>query len=64
MNEYKFFRRLSEEEEKDFRRWAHENYVIGDPVNPHWHPVIVDECHAMIAGLVKKEAVDGVDSEE
>jgi hypothetical protein len=64
MNEYKFFRRLSEQEEKEFREWAHRNYVVGDEIPSTWHPVIVDECQAMIAGLVKKEPRDGMDREE
>ena len=64
MNEYKFFRKLSEQEEQEFRDWAHRNYAIGDSIPSSWHPVIVDECQAMIAGLVKKEPNRGMDSEE
>lgn len=64
MNEYKFFRKLSKQEEQEFRDWAHRNYVIGDEIPSSWHPVVVDECQAMIAGIVKKEAVRGVDCKE
>ena len=64
MNEYKFFRKLTPEEEQKFRDWAHRNYVIGDPVEPTWHPVIVDECQAMISGLIQKDPTRGMDSKE
>lgn len=53
MNDYKFFRNLSEEEEKEFRQWARDNYVIGDPFEKTWHPVVVDECMAMMFGEKK-----------
>jgi len=57
---YAFFKELSEAEEADFRQWARSNYVIGDPIPSTWHPVVVDECMAMLIGKAK----NGLDSKE
>ena len=61
MTGYKFSRNLSEEEAEGFREWARENYAVGDHIPSTWHPVIVDECMAMLSG---KDKSNGVDSEE
>lgn len=61
-SEYKFFRNLSEEEEKEFRQWARDNYVLGEPMETSWHPVVIDECFSMLFN--KKEKTHGVDSKE
>lgn len=53
MTDYKFFRDLSPEEEKEFRQWARSNYVIGDPIDSSWHPVTVDECMSMLIGRLE-----------
>ena len=50
MSNYKFFKDLSPEEEKTYRKWAQDNYVIGDTINNAWHPVVVDECMNMLIG--------------
>lgn len=39
-----FFRKLAAEEEKEFRRWARDNFKAGGKVDPCWHPVVRDEC--------------------
>ena len=41
------WRDLDSEEEKKFRQWVHENWKVGDEVNPTWHPVVRDECIQM-----------------
>ncbi len=38
------FRKLSQEEEIEFRQWARTNYVSLGPIKGIWHPVIRDEC--------------------
>jgi hypothetical protein len=38
------FRKLSEQEQKEFRQWARDNYKPYDPINGVWHPVIQEEC--------------------
>lgn len=40
-----FFRQLSEEEVKQFRQWARENWNPGDEIKMIWHPVVRDECY-------------------
>ena len=41
------FRELNETEEKEFRSWARENYVVFSPIKGIWHPVVQDECIKM-----------------
>jgi len=38
------YRELDENEEKEFRKWARDNYISGDPVKAVWHPVVRNEC--------------------
>jgi hypothetical protein len=38
---------LSTEEVKEFRKWVHDTYTPGTPINEAWHPVIKEECHKM-----------------
>lgn len=38
------WRRLNEEEEKEFRQWARDNYNRMDVIKGTWHPVVQDEC--------------------
>jgi hypothetical protein len=38
------FRELNEEEEKEFRQWARENYTPHSEINSVWHPIVRDEC--------------------
>jgi len=35
-----FFRKLSVEEEYQFKKWAMDNFVIDQPASPLWHPVV------------------------
>lgn len=42
-----FFRQLSSEEEKDFRKWARDNYKAFSDISGAWHPVVQDECKKM-----------------
>tara|TARA_R100001594_G_scaffold30302_2_gene56729 strand:- start:359 stop:529 length:171 start_codon:yes stop_codon:yes gene_type:complete len=37
------FRELTEQEEKEFRQYAHDMYTPGDPVSEVWHPILRDE---------------------
>tara|TARA_R110000823_G_scaffold242791_1_gene367213 strand:+ start:626 stop:793 length:168 start_codon:yes stop_codon:yes gene_type:complete len=41
------WRELNKEEEKDFKKWARENYKIGEQVNEAYHPVVQQECDLM-----------------
>jgi hypothetical protein len=42
-----FFKRLSEEEKPEYRRWARDNYSAGSEIEAHWHPVVREECRKM-----------------
>ncbi len=44
------FRKLSVSEEAEFRKWARENYRLGEPISGIWHPAVQDECAKMNAG--------------
>ena len=37
------FEVLSDKEERRFRQWARDNYKLGVPAEPVWHPVVRDE---------------------
>lgn len=39
-----FFKKLSPEEEIQFRSWARENYIPGGEISSLWHPVVREEC--------------------
>jgi hypothetical protein len=41
-------RELSEKEKDEFKKWANENWKVDDPVNPVWHPSVVEECAVML----------------
>lgn len=41
------FRELDEEEIKKFRTHARENYVVGTPIEPLFHPIWQAEAQAM-----------------
>lgn len=49
MNMFKEIAKGSEEE-KEFRRWARENYKLHTPINGVWHPLVQDECVRMNEG--------------
>ena len=38
------FRKLTPEEEVEFKQWARENYVPFSEIKGIWHPVIQTEC--------------------
>ena len=40
-----FFRKLTDEEEREFRTWARNNHKAGGEVDPCWHPVVRNECY-------------------
>jgi len=46
------FRDLDEKEEKEFRQWARDNYIVGSGINKAYHPVVQDECELMESGNV------------
>jgi hypothetical protein len=41
------FKELNEEETKEFRKWARENYKPNDAISTIWHPVVREECAKM-----------------
>lgn len=43
------FRKLSDVEVADFKRWAREHYTPLTPINGVWHPVVQQECTVMNA---------------
>jgi hypothetical protein len=38
------FKKLSDDEEEEYRLWAMDNYEPGSDINPVWHPVVRREC--------------------
>jgi len=38
------YRELSNQEVKEFKQWANENYKPNEPIESLWHPVIKQEC--------------------
>ena len=45
--EKEFFKELTPQEEVEFKKWAHDNYVSGTIVKDVWHPVVKQTCHEM-----------------
>jgi hypothetical protein len=43
------FRELDENEVAAFKKWARDNYVRGDQIDPLWHPAVRAECLAINA---------------
>lgn len=37
------FRELDEDEQKQFREWAHDNFEVDRRPNPLWHPIVREE---------------------
>jgi len=50
---YKFFKELTDEEEVEYREWARNNYEVGELINSCWHPIVIDECFAMVIEQIK-----------
>jgi len=42
-----FFRELSSVEEKDFKKWARDNFKVSDEIEEVWHPIVKRECLIM-----------------
>ncbi len=42
-----FFKKLTEEEERECRQWARDNYTLGDPIPQIHHPAVQAECALM-----------------
>lgn len=61
MTQWKFYKTLNEEEEKEFRQWARDHYSVGDSIDPSWHPVVQDECMSMMVNIlgIKESEDDG-----
>jgi len=49
------FRILTEEEKKEFRQWARDNYIPLDRISPVWHPEVQDECIKINLEKIKGE---------
>lgn len=47
------FKTLSPKKEKEFRKWARDNYKPGDPVSSFWHPSVQEECRIINAEAEK-----------
>ena len=47
-------RELSEKEKADFKKWAQDNWKVGDPISPVWHPSVVEECALMLDTHVRE----------
>ena len=45
--EKEFYRELTPQEEVEFKKWAHDNYVPGTIVQDVWHPVVKKTCNEM-----------------
>jgi hypothetical protein len=43
----KLFKELSKTEEKEFRKWASDNYEPYSDIKGIWHPVVQDECRSI-----------------
>lgn len=41
------FRKLDEDEQEEFKQWAYENYISGQPINSGHHPIIQKTCRAI-----------------
>jgi hypothetical protein len=41
------WKKLTIEEAGEHRQWARENYHIGNPIDPLWHPIVQNECRKM-----------------
>lgn len=39
-----WFKKLSANEQTNYRRWATDNHKAGQCINPMWHPVVRREC--------------------
>ena len=52
MTKWKFYKTLNEEEEKEYRQWARDNYSLGDSIDNSWHPVVQDECMSMMVDVL------------
>ena len=57
------FRELTNKEAIEFRKWARENYDLGEPISNLWHPIVRDEC-AIMNSEVSREADDVYFNEE
>ena len=53
------FKELSEQERKDFKQWARDNYRPGGEINEVWHPVIQRECARMDREYVMSKENEG-----
>ena len=54
----KYFRKLSPEEEKAFRKHARRIFKFGDEILEIWHPVYRDECQKIALEWQLKEGGD------
>lgn len=41
------FRKLDDNEVKEFQEWARHNYIAGTDISKLWHPVVQEECKRM-----------------
>ena len=52
LNAQGFFPDITEDDEKDYRQWARENYQPERLITSTWHPVTVDECIKIIKEFI------------
>jgi hypothetical protein len=43
------FKDLSEKETSEFRKWARDNWTVGEDIDPLWHPVVRAMCERMLS---------------
>ena len=48
------FRPLDDAEVARFEQWARDHYQPGDYIDPVWHPVVQQECRAIMAAVVAR----------
>jgi len=51
------FRELNEQEQKEFKQWAHDNYAAHTKIEKIWHPMIQKECSKINAKHPRPESL-------
>jgi hypothetical protein len=49
------YKKLTEEEEIEYREWARETYTPLTEIHTVWHPVIKDECNRMNEEIIRHQ---------
>lgn len=54
----RLFEHLSDDEKKEYQKWARDNYKPFTPIQGIWHPVVQQECASI--NLEKSENLSNV----